>query len=201
MSDFFELSSSSNITSKDPPPDLLDQIFPWIEAEQSVYQTRVAQTGEKAHDGALVAFFSLLEWFRVVVLQDAAILFQKYPTCTIFQHAPFNTTSFQKFSSDAVTVISDAEVQAELNLKNLPEAAAEAVRGMFTAAAMKQEVVQHRVEMTHSRMDENITDMRTMLKAALLLGVPSKKRKAMEAMLSIPSGMVLPFRKMKISIY
>lgn len=98
------------------------------------YENRSRKTGRRpmmAH--RCKSSFSLLCRFSSRRLQQ-------YSTCTIFKHAPFNSTqaTFQKSKNSHRTpsqLISDAEVQAELNLKNLrvPDATAEALRGVLDA--------------------------------------------------------------------
>jgi hypothetical protein len=96
-------------------------VFPWIEEEQAVLDICVQHLGRRANDYALWNFLSVLVWFRQVLLQDAALIYNSHPSCKIFTFPPFNTPEFKLFSDRAPVVIANAERDASIALQNLPE--------------------------------------------------------------------------------
>jgi hypothetical protein len=108
------------LTRLEPPDDLIKQIFPWVESEQAALNTR-SQQDACSKDIALRQFLKLLLWLRVVLLQDAAVLYMQYPHCRIFSFRPFNTKPFWDFAASSVETMTHAEAEACLAYKNLPE--------------------------------------------------------------------------------
>jgi len=74
----------------------------------------------------------------VVLVQDAAVLFSRYPTCPIFHFAPFTYPSFTTFFANATALIVAAE-KARLAFHNLPDHMARSMRGYATDLQMMQE--------------------------------------------------------------
>ena len=58
----------------EPPAELLQQIFPWVEEQAAALEVRVKALGRPAKDLALKQFLCLLVWLQQVLLQDAAVL-------------------------------------------------------------------------------------------------------------------------------
>ena len=65
------------------------QIFPWVKQQNAALQQQEAALGHAGRDIALKGFLRLLVWLRRVLIQDAAVLFTKDPTCPIFGFPPF----------------------------------------------------------------------------------------------------------------
>jgi hypothetical protein len=118
--------SFTNICDIDPPKELLSVLFPWVEDEIKALQER-RSSNQFAVDIALWQFLHLLMWFRVVLLQDAAVLFMRYPQCSLFKYLPFSTPTFHDYASASVSRIDLAEQEARLALQRLPENVASSV--------------------------------------------------------------------------
>ena len=117
---------------------LLDTIFPWVEEEQKAYEKRRVEHGRKATDYALKHFLEVLVWFRSVILQDAAVLFSRYPKCALWAYAPFNTPEFKAFAQSSIAILQHAEEEARLKLEQLPETVAASMCGVIEAMEVWQ---------------------------------------------------------------
>lgn len=129
----------------DPPPELLRQIYPWIEKEYADFRERRQKLGRIAQDPALQFFLDLLLELRRVLLQDAAILYTRYPGTPIFQHSPLNTQLFRDFAASSIEILAAAEREAQQQLSQLPETYANMVRN--TAIANQIETEKMRAEL------------------------------------------------------
>ena len=85
------------LTATEPPPELLVNVFPWIEKERMALNVCSKLEGRRGQDNALSALLDLLVYFRRVLLQDAAVFFAMYPSFPIFKFSPFNSVLFQQF--------------------------------------------------------------------------------------------------------
>ncbi|KAF4609718.1 hypothetical protein D9613_011981 [Agrocybe pediades] len=170
----------------EPPKELLQQIFPWVEEEQAALQQRIDEYGlSRAKDNTLTSFLSLLLFLRRVLLQDSAVLYSKHPELSIFQVAPFNTTQFREFSATASSVMAQAETKVQLQLQNLPQDMADIMRASLMKSAMHKEEMRRSNELLHAKMYEQMEVIRDFTAATVLRGAYGKKRKVLEAMLSV----------------
>jgi hypothetical protein len=131
--------SSDQATLADPPADVLAHLFPWVEAELAALDVRVMQS-RCNQDIALQQFLKLLQWLRLVLVQDCALLHAKYPLCPIFRFAPFTFPSFTAFSANAAALVAAAEEKARLAFHTLPDHMARSMRGYAADLHMKQEL-------------------------------------------------------------
>lgn len=155
----------------DPPPELIRQLFPWIEQEQAALNARSA-ADPNARDFALKHFLTLLSWLRHVLLQDAAVLSTSHSSLQIFRYAPFNTAAFQSFASTSASVVAQAAEDARLQLQNLPDQYALTFRGLITSSAMEQQRV-------HAAQNRQIVELtQTVEKMAALLEMQSGSKKS-----------------------
>jgi len=126
------------MTSAEPLPDLLAYIFPWIEEQQAALEVRAGKS-KLARDIALKQFLRLLTWFRVVILQDCALIYAKHPECPLFRFAPFTYPSFKTFSANATANLAAAEEKAHLAFQNLPNHMAQSLQGYTTNLRLDQQ--------------------------------------------------------------
>jgi len=126
----------SDHPSAEPPPILLLQLFPWLEGELEALVTR-QHHHRHSQDVALQHFLHLLVWLRIVLLQDAAILYTKYPDANIFAYAPFNTPVFRTFATSSTAAIEEVEEAAHLAFKDCPENLARGLRGAIAAQQLE----------------------------------------------------------------
>jgi len=76
-----------------PPRELLDMVFPSV--DEWIERHRTGLDCEK--NFALDGFLRLLSWFKVVVLQDAAVMIDDFHHEVLFNHAIFHTQEFIQF--------------------------------------------------------------------------------------------------------
>ena len=112
-------------------------VFPWVESEIEALRER-RSVNRLAIDIALWQFLHLLIWLRLVLLQDAAVLYMQNPGCSVFKYAPFNTDAFQSFVASSVSQIEQAQEEARLTLQNLPENVACSIRGAVAGFSLEQ---------------------------------------------------------------
>lgn len=122
--------------SLEPPGDLLRQLFPWVEGQQAALSTRSQDA--RCKDIALRQFLSVLVWFRVVILQDAAVLYSQHPHLSFFTFRPFNSPAFHDFAASSAATIAHAESKARLAYENMPEHLIAGLRGTYADLRMEQ---------------------------------------------------------------
>jgi len=175
-----------------PPPELIVSIFPWVEEKQVALKERIACIGRVAKDEALFYFLALLKYLRKVLLQDAGVLFSKYPSIPLFQFPPFDSEAFKSFSASSAQIIETAESDARQNLKNLPEQYATSIQGFMKTALLKQESHQTRLEKSNLSVCEDVRQTKDIVRAFLALqGTKSSrgvKRKAMDDLSTLLEG-------------
>ena len=121
--------------------DVVGYLFPWVEAELAALEVRMAQSTCN-RDIALKQFLKLLQWLRVVLVQDCALLHAQYPHCSIFRFAPFTFPAFTDFSANAATLVTAAEEKARLAFHNLPDHIVRSMCGFATDLQMRQEQIE-----------------------------------------------------------
>ncbi|KAE8221172.1 hypothetical protein CF319_g5424 [Tilletia indica] len=107
----------------DPPSALMEQLFPGLEDERARLKERRASTGN-AKDYALSAFLNCLEWFREVLLQDAAVLRQHphWSDFHIFSACPvFSSPAIHTFAMALNTAVRSIDSESERQLAQLPQ--------------------------------------------------------------------------------
>ena len=140
MLDFFRPPSAlSNVAFTVPPPVLMEQIFPFIEQAQQDLKERT-RSSQLMTDIALRQFLAILLWFRLVLLQDAALLFGTHPELPMFHFKPFNTQHFRDYAAEALQAVARAEVQARTAFHNLPEHLVCSLKGLVTSMTLDQQV-------------------------------------------------------------
>ncbi|KAK7013279.1 hypothetical protein R3P38DRAFT_3207375 [Favolaschia claudopus] len=122
-----------------PPEDVVEALFTFVEPELRKLAERRAQKRE-AEDYALRQFLELFVWLRVVLVQDAALLFTACPNAPIFQYPPFDSLSFRAFARTAAHTIQQAEEAATMQLKNLPQNVANTFSGIVKNLNMQQQI-------------------------------------------------------------
>ncbi|KAE8235178.1 hypothetical protein A4X06_0g9940, partial [Tilletia controversa] len=135
-----------------PPQSLLRQLFPWVEEEREKLKERQA-ANQHASDFALSAFLSCLEWFREVILQDAAVLslraywseFQFFPTC-----ATFASAEFHQFAAELAKSMKTADSESERQLAQLPK---QLGAGVKNALVDFKSDAERRDEEMHKKLD------------------------------------------------
>lgn len=90
------------------------------------------QQSKLNRDIALFQFLKLLEWLRTILFQDCALLYNEYPHCPLFRHAPFTYPSFIEFAARAAVTVKTAEENARLAFHNLPDRMARTMQGYAT---------------------------------------------------------------------
>ncbi len=128
-------------------------------------QQRHTVQGHIADDFALDQFLSLLIKFRVILLQDAAVLYTKHPTLVLFNFHPFNTPIFCEWAETLLTIISNAEAAARHQFLSPPDHYASSLCRMMTTINIEQQcehLAHSKQYKTLSTQIESLTSMVTM---------------------------------------
>lgn len=136
-----------------PPAALVTMIFPWAEDELSAYNNRIKDHGPKATDYALKNFLMLLIELRVILLQDAAVLFVKHPGLSIWKYPPFNTPEFSAFSCTSTLLLAEAELRARQNLEALPQTISMSMKGILASISIQRDQDRSAMEQRFDSME------------------------------------------------
>lgn len=176
--------------SSDPPLDLCVSIFPWVEEELVALKQRQELLGKVATDVTLSEFLSLLQRLRLVILQDAAVLSKKYPSCALFSYPPFNTSQFSEFASGAAAIIQQAEDDSREQLSALPEAMAASLRGIVTNSHIQQVQTRDELRQENIRLCNKLNSVDTLLRT-FCMGSGIKRRRAVTTLTSAGKHLVI----------
>lgn len=144
---------------------LMEEIFPFIEQAQQDLKDRI-QCSQLATDIALRQFLSVLLWLRLVLLQDAALLYTKHPEIAIFRFKPFNTQCFRDYAHEAVQAVVQAEEQARMAFHNLPQHLVCSLKGLVTSMTLDQKAQRAENEALRAEVRQQI-EMQSALLAEL----------------------------------
>ncbi|KAJ4475105.1 hypothetical protein C8R41DRAFT_923707 [Lentinula lateritia] len=122
-----------------PPPTLLASLFPWVEEEQQALAERRQLCGKRAEDYSLDQFLSLLLYLRVVLLQNAALIYVEHPDSHIFKYTPFDSMIFRDWAQTAKTTVEVAETEAREAFKNIPTNLVSSLRGVLVTERIESE--------------------------------------------------------------
>lgn len=136
-------------------------LFPWIDDERAALEQRVQQD-KRNEDYALRHFLTLLDWLRVVLLQDTALLYAADPSCPLWGFPPFSSPNFATFALCSSTVIAEAEHKARMACENLPERFAQSFRSLTTSFMQDQRQYFDRVQAQLSNIEDSVTAARQM---------------------------------------
>lgn len=120
-----------------PPEELLANIFPWVEGELEALRRRVA-ADRRCEDYALRHFLAVLQWFRRVILQDAAILYSTDSSYALWTYPPFCTSAFQSFARSARPLLEEAAELSRATYEQVPEHLAAGIREVTTGLLFSQ---------------------------------------------------------------
>src|SRR5579859_7306714 len=70
-------------------------IFPRIEESRAA----AGNLSMEQRDVAMQCFLDLMEWCRVILLQDIVFLREKFPSLPLWLKSPFNQPEFEEFST------------------------------------------------------------------------------------------------------
>ena len=128
---------------------------------------------------------------RRVLLQDAAVLSTKYSDLPFLNFTPFTTHSFREFASNSSVILKHAEDEARHKLETLPETLAVSMHGILATSSIQNERnlkgTQNLVQMLSSGFGDLKDSLGALVEANLLTST-KKKRKALEAALTINTG-------------
>ncbi|KAK0549133.1 hypothetical protein OC844_006914, partial [Tilletia horrida] len=116
-------ATNQEMSYKKPAPSLSRQLFPWVEEERIKLNERRA-ANSNAVDFALTAFLDCLEWFREVLLQDAAVLTThgEWKRFGVFQACPvFLSAEFDAFAKDLNKAIKTHNAESARQLAQMPQ--------------------------------------------------------------------------------
>ncbi|KAK0518626.1 hypothetical protein OC842_007735, partial [Tilletia horrida] len=163
------LSDAMNIfLFPEPPQELLRQLSPWLEEERVKLQERRA-ANSNAVDFALSTFLSCLEWFREVLLQDAAALkesedwkkFGAFQSCPVFLSSEFN-----HFADSLNKAVKTHNSESARQLAQMPQHLSVGVKLALTE--LKTEADRANEEI-NAKLDEQNQEINNKLDRVLLL--------------------------------
>ncbi|KAF8999026.1 hypothetical protein BDZ89DRAFT_1147867 [Hymenopellis radicata] len=143
----------------EPPPELIQNVFPWIEQERAALAARRKSVGHLANDPALDGFLDLLLELRRVLLQDGAVLYSQFPGAPLFTHFPFNTVVFRQFAASSQDVLTQAEAEAKLQLSQMPETYASLVRNSLVSNEIEARKLQAEIRRQGDRVEETLSSL------------------------------------------
>ncbi|KAE8240360.1 hypothetical protein A4X13_0g7841 [Tilletia indica] len=100
---------------REPSSDLSGAIFPWVEEAEATLENKSGSD----RDEAGIEFLKLLKFLRRVLLQDAVSLKALFPTLPLWQHKPFNTTTFAEFASELQNAINTTPCPLDAQLSSI----------------------------------------------------------------------------------
>jgi hypothetical protein len=103
-------------------------------------------------------------WFRVVILQDAAVLYSRYPHLSIFAYKPFNSQAFRNFAASSTAVIAHAESKARLAYENMPKHLVASLRGTYADLRLEQRKEQEKNSRMLESLDQRYSDLEGLIK-------------------------------------
>ncbi|KAF8260483.1 hypothetical protein EI94DRAFT_1811631 [Lactarius quietus] len=131
----------------------------------------------------------LLQWLRVILVQDCALLYAKYPDSPIFHFAPFKLSSFTAFSANATAIVTAAQEEARLAFHTLPDHMARSMHGYATDLQIRQ-------ELNHSKLWDELQELQKQNEHLKMLVSSSKglkhKTPVMPPSPTVPSPAALP---------
>ena len=60
---------------------------------------------------------AVFNWFRTVILQDAVVLSEQFPTLSIWERRPFNTPQFHQFKQAALLCVATEQHPQHVQLQ------------------------------------------------------------------------------------
>jgi hypothetical protein len=100
-----------------PPRSLTTQIWPWIDEELTKYRSvDTSLDSDIILDASARQFLELMEWLRIVFLQDAAILQASSPGSPLWRHAVFSLPDWEIFAGDVVKAHSVVDMPKDMLL-------------------------------------------------------------------------------------
>ncbi|KAG5219468.1 hypothetical protein IMY05_C4884000100 [Salix suchowensis] len=123
----------------------------------------LSSTQEAHRQLALKNFLELLTFLQNVILQDAAVLWVKYPDCPIFRHPPFTTPTFQEWAASTSTIMEAATKESCLLLQAYPPHVAESLHGILSESVVK---AQQHYSVLHSQqvqLQDNVVTVKNFL--------------------------------------
>ncbi|PPQ81245.1 hypothetical protein CVT24_009532 [Panaeolus cyanescens] len=161
--------------SLDPPEQLINSIFPWIEHEELALATRLETDGLRAKDQTLVHLLRLLRALRRVILQDTAVQYQMYSDAPIFQYHPFNTSIFHEFSLSSVIALQRTEDEVKRHLASAPERLTIGIQGALSTSLLRIDDLCRKVDTAHALLTQSFATLQNTVRASLLVLAKSAK--------------------------
>ena len=116
-------------------------------------------------------------WFRVVILQDAAVLYSRYPHLSIFAYKPFNSQAFHNFAASSTAAIAHAESKARLAYENMPEHLIASLRGTYADLRLEQRKEQEKNSRLLESLNQRYSELEGLIKQILEVTSTSRRGK------------------------
>jgi hypothetical protein len=94
----------------DPPTTLTDMIFPWATEYQNLYVRIREDREENTGVDPTMAGGAYLKWIislRKIIIQDAAVMIERYPNHSLYQHPMFQSEEFISYKNNLQELMRD----------------------------------------------------------------------------------------------
>lgn len=137
-----------------PPACLVAQVWPELDRWKADYVTPAASGVEESV--ATGAFLELLDWLRLVLLQDSVFFYQKYPDHPIFQELLFRRPEYSVFVEQVLNACSEAHKDSHaLAIEKVVPAVAEKLR----VVGNRQEAVTKALRSHFEEQNKHISEL------------------------------------------
>ncbi|KAE8269711.1 hypothetical protein A4X09_0g2637 [Tilletia walkeri] len=132
----------------EPPSQLAELIFPWVDTKHSEVQKRAEGGGEA--DCAALQFLDMLKFLRTVLLQDSAVLQKLHPSLPLWNRAPFNTATFTNFAAKLNQELSSAVCPFDVAVSQVIPALGNALGDVRSELSVVKEADESRLNVARS---------------------------------------------------
>jgi hypothetical protein len=156
----------------DPPLGLQEKVFPQIQG----WQTSL-NAGECEQTIAAGGFLELLQYLRVVLLQDAVFMIDWMPSHPMWQHPLFCSSEFQQYRQESKRVVSEMDDPSEQQLQKA-----------MPILQAKVDGVHHDLKASILEMNSSLQTIQGDLKAVIQTMAPLSRGTAVLQVKLVPDG-------------
>lgn len=98
-----------------PPQDLLKEIFPTVRPTlEAMLQSNRTKSAIET-----IGFLRLMDYLKLVILQDSVLLKDAFPNCPLWSYKPFNTEAYQTFYAEAKATLAKETSPFDLRVRSV----------------------------------------------------------------------------------
>ena len=161
-----------------PPAALKSKIWPWVDEWLARYDASIgsgcsfADGGLDECDMAGKQLLDLLDWFREIMLQDAAVLQQQFPLFPLWEHPVFCDPDWRQFADEVLVAHNTAEEPINMRIRKVLPEIEETIRSTRDAVLSRVEVNSAKVHEKLDRISEHLAALREQRTPDELVTVP-----------------------------